>query len=103
MSEDEIIDDLLLYQISEHGKRHLKHMTMLEIPRLHVACGQALRHYYRLTEPDNPHVSHTPGSLSFPDEVSMRILLRAWSKLTGNRIDGIDQLLPQLPRGALYR
>lgn len=86
MSEDDIVADLLLYQMTEDVKRKLMQYEAGDLAELHRDLGQPIRNYYRLSEPNNPYVDNVPGSQNFPDEISMRIIERLWTRLTGKAI-----------------
>lgn len=85
MDEAEIINDILLIQLSEEDKHNLKKFRREDLISLHRSVGQIIRNYYRLWEKDNPYVDTiNPTSENHPDELSMRVIGKAWARLTGN-------------------
>jgi len=92
MSEEEIVTDMLLYQMSENAKQKLKQHRAVDLISLHRKVGRPLRRFYRLEDETNPYVVMTPGEKNFPDEISMRVIERAWSQLTGLPIISMPDL-----------
>ncbi|TFH09134.1 MAG: hypothetical protein E4H14_05060 [Candidatus Thorarchaeota archaeon] len=84
MNEEEIVLDLLLYKLSEDDKKKLRGLPEEDIQALHTDLGKALREHYRLVDQDNPYV--VPGNsyhINYPDRMSLRVIFRAWVRLTG--------------------
>ncbi len=85
MDETEIINDMLLIQLSEEDKHNLKKFRQEDLITLHHSVGQTIRNYYRMWEEGNPYIdTNSPTSDNHPDEVSMRVLAKTWARLTGN-------------------
>lgn len=84
MDEYEIVGDLLLHTLTDEDKQQLMEYEQQELIQLHSSLGQGIRNYYRLWEPDNPYVdSANPVSGKHPDDISFRVIEKAWAILHG--------------------
>jgi len=89
-STEQIIEDLLLYQLSESDKNQLKGMTEKDLIVLHHNFGQWIRNHYKLWDMNNPYtglnyepviIEGVDCSEKHPDAVSMAVIEGMWKKL----------------------
>jgi hypothetical protein len=82
MSEQEIIDDMCLYVLTEDAKRSFRKITdEKHLIQLHSTLGRWIRNRYLLWDEDNPYTDKNPSSPKHPDQLSMTIITRIWSML----------------------
>lgn len=80
----EIITDLLLHQWDERDKKTIKSIEFDELILLHHNLGMAMRNYYKMWDPTNPHSNLTDAmDNNFPDQRSHRIIEACWKALKG--------------------
>lgn len=90
MSEEDIVTDILLYQMTPEITKHVKEYEADELGALHEKIGHPIRNYYRLYELDNPHVNQKVGDASDCQEISQRVVDAVWSRLTGRSVVKIN-------------
>lgn len=88
---EEIIEDMMLFQLEEEIKRQLRSLKEDDLIRLHHSVGQVIRNEYNLWDKDNPltmlnyepmlseeGIDYNP---KHPDSVSMDIIKTVWKRL----------------------
>ena len=84
LDEHEIVEDLLLYQMSESAKNALKTTSKLLLENFHSGLTTSIIDYYRLSASANPYTeSNDPTANNHPDMMAWRILLSIWTRLNG--------------------
>lgn len=84
LDEHEIIEDLLLYHMSESAKTALKTTSKLLLQTYHSGLTTSIIDYYELANVANPHTElNDPTANNHPDMMAWRILLSIWTRLNG--------------------
>lgn len=91
MTFDEIVEDMLLFQMTEVLKRSLRVLKEKDLVSLHHTVGQAIMNHYNMWNPNNPltllkyepmmsesGVDYNP---KHPDSVSMDVITVVWKRL----------------------
>lgn len=86
MDEDEIVIDILLYQMTAEVIKQFKQYDPHDLEALHEKIGHPIRNYYRLYELENPYVNNVPGTQSNCREISKSVVERLWTCLTNKQI-----------------
>ena len=86
LNEDEILTDILLYQMSEHEKSKVSGVHPSHLEKMCAFIEPSIIRLYRLDDVNNPYVDQTIGAANRPSVVSARIIKRIWSKLTGKHV-----------------
>jgi hypothetical protein len=82
MSEHEIVDDMLLYVLTEEAKQSFRKIPdEKHLIRLHSTLGRWIRNKYLLWDENNPYVSNDPNAENHPDQLSMRVITTIWSRM----------------------
>lgn len=90
MSLQEIVDDLLLYKLTEGAKQAFRKVGEDDLIHLHHTFGQHIRFEYRLWDDDNPYtkLNYVPEMVSgvdinpkHPDNFSQAIIRAIWKRM----------------------
>lgn len=90
MSFDEIVDDLMLYKLSEEAKQAFRKISEEDLVLLHHSIGQSIRYQYMLWSNSNPYttLNYQPEIVDgvdvnpkHPDNFSSRILKTIWKRM----------------------
>jgi hypothetical protein len=86
LNEEEMVTDMLLYQMSEFDKYKISTLPAVELDSVCAFTEATIIKLYRLDDDNNPHVDQAVGAANRPSIVSARVVKRIWSQLTGERI-----------------
>jgi hypothetical protein len=82
LSEQEIVEHMLLYVLSEDAKRAFRKITnRVDLVTLHNSMGRWIRNRYNLWDGANPYVSIDLHHPNHPDSLSMRVIETIWNKM----------------------
>lgn len=89
-SVDEIVEDILLYNLDEKAKHEFRTLAEEDLIYLHSGFGREVRNQYQLWEPSNPltMLNYTPQiedgvdvNPKHPDAVSFDVIKEIWRRL----------------------
>lgn len=81
MTEEEIVDDLIKH-MSVEDRQVLRGTPANYLIMFHHGPGTRIRNYYRLWDAKNPFTDNNDAQGdNFADQVSQRIIVKAWEKL----------------------
>lgn len=86
LSEEGMITDMLLYQLSEDEKRKVRTVPITDLYRLCEHANASIIKLYRLDDNENPYVDQTIAADNRPSVISTRVVKQIWSRLTGKQI-----------------
>jgi hypothetical protein len=86
LSEEDIVNDMLLYRLSEREKLTLRSISGKDVKDLCAELSEALITHYRLNDKNNPYTTQDTMHDNYPIKVSYRIVATTWSRLTGKPI-----------------
>lgn len=91
LSFDEVVDDMLLYRMSEDEKAKIRAMSQAKLKDVYLQSGHDLRVFYRLWDSNNPFtiaghyepkiVDGVDINEKHPDNFSMRVIEAIWRRL----------------------